>query len=102
MAATEIKLERFNTLTSKSYDLGSEGITFEVNQTMAGSNNTYFAIMFGEATNCKIAYGSNPAAADFIDVSTQYGLESTANGILNTGPVRITLTGTGSVVIVTK
>jgi|GEM_PF-6480824 len=100
--ATEIILPDFDTLTSKPYTIPVEGLTFMVKAKGYGSNNNYFAIMFGDATDVKIAYGDNPAAEDFIDMSSQFALESTTSGILNSGSVRVTLTGAGTIHIVSK
>jgi len=100
--ATEIILPDFDTLTSTKYTIPAGGMTFLVKNKGYGTNNNYFAIMFGDATGVKIAYGENPTADSYIDMSTQFALEATASGILNTGTVRITLTGTGDIHIVSK
>ncbi len=100
--ATEITLPDFDTLTSTKYTIPADGMTFLVKNKGYGTNNNYFAIMFNDATGVEIAYGDNPTADSFIDMSTQFALEATASGILNTGTVRITLKGTGDIHIVSK
>ena len=100
--ATEIVLPSFDTLTSKPYTITSDGLTFLIKNRGSGTNNNYFGIMFGSTIGTKIAFGENPADEDFFDVSTQFALESTSSGILNSGTVRITIKGSGTIHIVSK
>ena len=100
--ATEIILPDFDTLTSTKYTIPGDGMTFEVKGKGYGTNTNYFAIMFGSATGVEIAFGENPTADSFIDMSSQFALESITSGILNSGTVRITLKGTGDIHIVSK
>ena len=100
--ATEIILPDFDTLTSTRYTIPAGGLTFLVKNKGYGTNNNYFAIILGSATDVKIAYGENPTVESFFDVDSQFKLESITSGILNSGTVRITLEGTGNIHIVSK
>lgn len=100
--ATEIVLPEFTTLTSKAYTIPGDGLTFLIKNKGVGTNNNYFGIMFGSATDVKLAFGENPDTADFFDASGQFALESTTSGILNSGTVRITIKGSGTIHIVSK
>jgi len=102
MPSKEIKLDVYNTVTSKSYPLSDAGFSFTIKSKIVGNVNNYMSIHFNNAKLALLAYGENPQPDDFIDMTGKDSINLCSSGIMNTGLVRITIKGIGNIIIISK